>query len=73
MAVILSACAGFFFFTLLFALLIYGIGMHRPSCIHVNGVDFGTTGANFLDAYSLSWTTFSTVVRVSGDVSNVLF
>jgi hypothetical protein len=73
MAVIISACAGFFFFTLLFAVFIYGLGMLKPSCIYVNGVDFGTTGANFLDAYSLSWTTFSTVVRVSGVVSSVLF
>ena len=63
MAVILSAMAAFFSLTLFFGLIIMGIGLNKPDCIHVNGKDFGTTGATFLDAYALSWTTFSTVVR----------
>jgi hypothetical protein len=62
LAVVLSATAAFFVFTIFFALIILGIGLYRPDCVHVNGQDFGTTGANFLDAYALSWTTFSTVV-----------
>ena len=61
-AVFCSGAIAFFGLTLLFAVLIYFSGMNKQSCIHVNGVDFGTTGANFMDAYALSWTTFSTVV-----------
>ena len=64
-AVFCSGALAFFSLTLLFAVLIYLSGINKPSCIHVNGVDFGTTGANFMDAYALSWTTFSTVVRSS--------
>lgn len=60
-AVILSATAAFFMLTILFALVIIGMGMRRPDCIYVNGEDFSKGGA-FLDAYALSWTTFSTVV-----------
>jgi hypothetical protein len=50
--------------TILFAVFIFLIGINKPSCIHVNGQDFASSGgARFLDAYALSWTTFSTVVR----------
>ena len=67
LAVILSACFAFFFWTLLFAVVLMVLGYLRPDCLHVNGQEFGTTGADFLDAYALSWTTFSTVVSVGGD------
>lgn len=63
MSVALSALAGWFSLSFGFALMIMAIGYQRPDCVHVNGQDFGTTGAEFLDAYALSWTTFSTVVR----------
>ena len=56
--------SGIFFFYLLtlgFAAIILWYGLHHSNCIHVNGKDFGETGANFMDAYALSWTTFSTV------------
>lgn len=62
MAILLSGAFAFYSLTLIFAVFILLIGLHKPHCVHVNGVDFGTTGANFLDAYALSWTTFSTVV-----------
>jgi hypothetical protein len=65
--VLLSAAVGFYTLTLLFALLIFASGTNHPDCIHVNGEDFGAShaGDRFSDAYSLSWTTFSTVVSLS--------
>ena len=56
-----SAAIGFLCMTFLFALLIYLLGILWPYC--VGGVDFETDRAPFMDAYQLSWTTFSTVVR----------
>lgn len=65
MAVLLSAAVWFSSVTMIFAILIYFIGMRNPDCVHVNGVAFDSPGgANFMDAYALSWTTFSTVVRL---------
>jgi hypothetical protein len=61
-AVFFSAAAAFYGLCLGFAILIYASGMNKPDCVYVNGVAFGTTGANFMDAFALSWTTFSTVV-----------
>jgi hypothetical protein len=64
MAVLLSAAVWFFSLTILFAIFIFLLGVYKPSCIHVNGEDFASFGAaRFMDAYALSWTTFSTVVR----------
>lgn len=62
--VLLSAAVGFYTLTLIFALLIFASGTNHPDCVHVNGEDFGASHARdrFSDAYSLSWTTFSTVV-----------
>lgn len=57
----LSACAAHFAITLLFAAAMVVIGHSKPDCIQVAGQPFSTTGG-FLDAYALSWTTFSTVV-----------
>lgn len=73
LAVIMSACFAFFFMTFLFAIFIMLLGFRRPDCVHVNGQDFGTGGANFLDAYALSWTTFSTVVRALCQVALSFF
>lgn len=59
--VLLSAAGSFYLFTVTFALFIYLIGKKNPKCIHVNGVDFEETRTQFVDAFALSWTTFSTV------------
>ena len=56
-AVFLSAAFCFLSLTMLFAVAIWAIGLRHPTCI--GGVDPGE--ANFMDAYELSWTTFSTV------------
>ena len=64
--VVISMAGLFFVWTAFFAAIIYAIGMQKPNCIHVNGIDFGanetSAGERVLDAYALSWTTFSTVV-----------
>jgi hypothetical protein len=67
--VFFSAAVAFFSLTVGFAVLIYASGMNKPNCVYVNGVDFGTTDANFMDAYALSWTTFSTVVCTNLELS----
>ena len=59
--VLLSAACSFYLFTLAFAVCIYLIGKSNHNCIHVNGVNFGETKTPFVDAFALSWTTFSTV------------
>lgn len=59
--VLLSAACSFYVMTVVFAVLIYIIGLSNPQCIHVNGVDFGDTRNRFVDAFALSWTTFTTV------------
>eukprot|EP00977_Amphora_coffeiformis_P011452 scaffold2767_cov177-Amphora_coffeaeformis.AAC.26 len=56
-AVFLSAALGFLGATMIFAFLIWRIGVRHPQCI--GGVDFETD--YFMDAFALSWTTFSTV------------
>lgn len=61
--VIFSAALGFFILTLIFAALILWAGRNHPVCIHVGGEPFGNSTNRFGDAYALSWTTFSTVVR----------
>jgi hypothetical protein len=48
---------------LIFAALILWAGRNRPVCIHVGTETFGNSTNRFGDAYALSWTTFSTVVR----------
>lgn len=69
MTVLLSLAVEFFVLTIVFALVMFIIGSLKPNCIHVNSKDFGGAGdagfwEKFLDAYALSWTTFSTVVRI---------
>jgi hypothetical protein len=62
MAVLLSAALWFIIWTMAFAVLIFMAGWHKPQCIHSAGVYFGANGTqHFLDAYALSWSTFSTV------------
>lgn len=74
LALFLSAAVWFFMFTLGFAAMIYIAGRNKPECIHVGGYNFDEEGGPyFLDAYALSWTTFSTVVRARGSTRNNAF
>jgi len=61
LVVLLSALCSFYICTGIFGLLIFILGQSKPQCIHVNGVDFGDTRTQIVDAFALSWTTFSTV------------
>ena len=61
----------FFALTILFALVMYLIAWRQPRCFGLadsnkEEVDmhFENTSYSFLDAYALSWTTFSTVVSI---------
>lgn len=58
-AFFLSAACAFFGLCTLFAIGIWAIGHRHPSCI--GGPEFNPEF--FIDAFELSWTTFSTVVR----------
>lgn len=56
----MTAAAGFFILTLLFAVFIWISGLRQPECI--GGVSGGHSSSDFFsDAFILSWTTFSTV------------
>lgn len=68
MAVFLSLTVFFLVITISFALFIWGLGQAKPSCI--GGVDFESDF--FVDAYALSWTTFSTVVRSGVEIEYVV-
>ncbi len=49
---------------LVFAGLLYVAGSHEPYCITASGEHFGAhPQTKFSDAFALSWTTFTTVVR----------
>ncbi|CAB9512074.1 expressed unknown protein [Seminavis robusta] len=54
-----TAAIGWIAMTFLFAFVIWVIGAFKPHCI--GGVDFALSPGRFMDAYQLSWTTFSTV------------
>jgi hypothetical protein len=55
-AVIISACFFYYFWTYLFAILIYGVMRTFPDCVVGS-----EKNSYFTDAYHLSWTTLSTV------------
>lgn len=55
------SCVVFFALTFFFAAFIIWAGNADPECVRIGGDPFGT--AKFADAFALSWTTFSTVVR----------
>jgi hypothetical protein len=65
MGVFLSAAIWFFALTMLFAVALFCLGRSHPSCIDGPTDDdsaaYGAKFLTFVDAYSLSWTTFSTV------------
>ena len=49
---------------LIFGGLLYAAGSHEPYCITASGEHFGAhPQTKFSDAFALSWTTFTTVVR----------
>eukprot|EP00934_Nitzschia_sp_Nitz4_P004257 Nitzschia sp. Nitz4//scaffold178_size73299//61035//62764//NITZ4_005718-RA/size73299-processed-gene-0.36-mRNA-1//-1//CDS//3329539179//4247//frame0 len=54
-------CSIFFLWVMLFAAFIVGAGRMDAECVRVGGAPFGDAGADFSDAFALSWTTFSTV------------
>jgi hypothetical protein len=55
------SCLLFFLFTIFFAGAIYLSGLLEPQCLRINGDEFKPNFAGFFDAFTLSWTTFSTV------------
>jgi hypothetical protein len=63
--VIYSLTAIFYIFTTIWALVIAGIGWWQPVCLYVGDKNFETSGSNFIDAFAISWTTFSTVVSIT--------
>lgn len=63
--VFVTAFIGFFSLTVGFGFLIWLSGFYQPQCI--GGPPYGdyeTRKEHFMDAFVLSWTTFSTVVRM---------
>jgi hypothetical protein len=64
--VVLSLTMIFFAFVTFFGLLIYILGGFQPECFYVGSLDkdFQQAGSHFIDAFAISWTTFSTVVSV---------
>jgi hypothetical protein len=62
-SVILVALFMFYFLVLLFTLLIVWAANADDDCVRVGGAEFGTlpTRSIFIDAFALSWNTFSTV------------
>ena len=59
LAVLVSAALWFAMITFGFGLLLFFLAHRAPKCVHIAGEDFDGL---FMDAYSLSWTTFTTVV-----------
>lgn len=65
LVVLLSEAFAFWALICVFATCIYLGAYYQPECIRVqeNGLyNFEEGGAYFIDAFALSWTTFSTVV-----------
>jgi hypothetical protein len=54
-------CAIFFIWVMIFAGFIIGAGKINSDCVRVGDGSFANSSAEFADAFSLSWTTFSTV------------
>ena len=64
--ILLFACFAIFFYVLclVFGLVIEWVGNHEPDCISFGGQTYGTLSidSSFASAFTLSWTTLSTVV-----------
>jgi hypothetical protein len=54
-------CSAFFAGVVIFSFIIWGAGAKDADCVKIGGNSFGTNSSYFADAFSLSWTTFSTV------------
>ena len=54
-------CSMFFLWVVLFTGLLVAAGRYDHECIRIGGAPFGSAGAEFADAFALSWTTFATV------------
>eukprot|EP00980_Cylindrotheca_fusiformis_P003302 scaffold743_cov117-Cylindrotheca_fusiformis.AAC.21 len=54
-------CMAFFVLVVIFSALIIAAGKKDADCVKIGGNSFGANGSVFADAFSLSWTTFSTV------------
>ena len=57
-------CVMFFVLVMAFSVLIIIAGTLDAECVRIGGAPFGEVDSEFADAFALSWTTFSTVVRV---------
>lgn len=65
MAVLISESLLYLTWTWAFAVMYYILGKMNPQCIlGPGGVNFEEGNFGFVDAFTLSWTTFSTVVRL---------
>jgi hypothetical protein len=60
LAVLVSAAVWFGWITFSFGGVLFALARLHPNCMSVAGENFS---GQFMDAYSLSWTTFTTVVR----------
>jgi hypothetical protein len=60
----LSSAVSFFFMISLFAFFIVISGRNNPHCIQLPLGDYFGSNSQYKDAFSLSWTTFTTVVRI---------
>lgn len=60
-AVLLSLSVIFLLLVTLWAVLLYVIAQFRPQCLYVGSLHFDEAGNFFIDAFAISWTTFSTV------------
>lgn len=58
---LLFSFACFMLLSLVFAICIHVVGIYQPLCINVGGLDYEAAGRKFMDAFTLSWTTLSTV------------
>ncbi len=61
--VLASLTVVFWAIIILYAVCIWAVGMTHPECIYVKDLDFKEAGNYFMDALTISWTTFSSVVR----------
>ena len=63
LVVVLMAAAGYYALVCLFAAVLVGAARHDPTCVTVGGEPGfpGANGTDYADAFSLSWTTLSTV------------
>ena len=65
--VLLTEACAFLALTCIFAICIYAGASYQPQClVFPGGRNFEESGSFFLDAFSVSWTTFSTVVSEVG-------